>query len=314
MSNSLSLFGGGKIAIPQAKAMANALKNAAVVGASNQLPDGGVYINFSGKMGKYSIGPDAEDADPNELWLVNVYAFEAGYVCWKGGQPVAKRLRSIYEEPVAAPDPMEHGPFNPNLGEGWFNAKAMVMRSLDRGIQGYFGTNTKTALMQFSTVEAAVAERMDKQAPCFPVLLLKKEQFVAHGQKNWKPVLEIYGWLGIRQINALGEMAPEDVSAAVDDLIAQAADDFESGILDTTMMDPDHGMEADDEESGIPDAEVIAGEDAADNQTPEAQEPPAAPSRPTAARSAAAPAAAATRRPAAATPAAPAAPPRRRPL
>lgn len=294
-----ALFGGAPVALKNAANMASALRGAAQEAAGTQLPDGGVYVNFSGKMGKYNIGQDGEDADPNEVWLINVYSYEAGWVCWKGGQAVAKRFASIYGKPIDEPNLAEHGPFNAGNGEGWFRAKAFMMRSLDNGRQGYFATNTKSALREFAKVEGEIARRLEEGLPCWPIIQLKKEQFTAKGQKNWKPVLEVYGWLGMKQVQQLATMELAEISEQLDTLIAAAEDDEANGVADTTMSDPDaddfdYGAEdngGDPDESGIEDAETV--EEELDRQEAEEAEEAEEPAPPPAARRRPAPAAAA---------------------
>merc|ERR1711974_113343 len=95
MGTNLTLFAGGsnasKIALKGASKMAAALRGAAQDGGGGDLPEGGVYISFSGKNGAYSIGQEKDDADPNEIWLINIFEFQGGWMCWKGGAPVANR-------------------------------------------------------------------------------------------------------------------------------------------------------------------------------------------------------------------------------
>lgn len=269
MSN-LTLFKGGKqVSLKNASKMVNALKGAAAEGASTDLPDGGVYVSFSGKAGRYSIGQDKNDAQPDEIWLVNVLSFEGGWICWKGGSPVAKRMASIFEGQVQTPDFQEHGPFNVQAGEGWHAAKAFMMRSLDKGMQGYFSSNTKSAVREFAKVEGEIARRMEEQLPCWPIIQLHKEQFTAKGMKNYKPILTIVGWLGMTQVNELAAMSSNDeIIGAIDELIAEAADDERNGVPDTTLSGADGAGEADDEgeiiededEDDIEDAEVVEDE------------------------------------------------------
>lgn len=223
MSNDVTLFGGNtKISLGgDAKRMAGALKQSSDEGALNQLPDGGVYISFSGKMGTYSIGTEKEDADPEEIWLVNIYAFEKGWMCWKNSQPLAKRFASIYGEPIPTPDFNEHSPFKD--GEGWAQAKALTVRSIDRGMQGYYSTSTKSAVNEMAKLEGEVARRLEEGEPSWPLIHLKKEKFTAQGNTNSKPIFEIYGWLGDAQIEKMSGMGDiEEISEGIDDLIAEA--------------------------------------------------------------------------------------------
>lgn len=289
--NDLTLFGGNnKIALRNAKSMVSALKGAAAEGSGTDLPDGGVYVSFSGKMGRYSIGQDKQDANPDEIWLVNVLSFEAGWICWKGGSPAAKRMQSIFEGPAPTPDFSEHGPFNVAAGEGWHGAKAFMMRSLDRGMQGYFSTNTKSAVREFAKLEGEIARRLEEQLPCWPVVQLHKEQFTAKGQKNYKPVLTVVGWLGIAQVNHLATLGSnEEIADAIDDLLNEAAEDERNGVPDLTLGSDsgDDGAATadyvDDEDDGTEDAELVdddieigdEDEDEEPEQEPEPEPEPA---------------------------------------
>ncbi len=217
MSNELSLFSGGTD-IANIDEMADALETSASEGASSDLPDGGIYINFSGKRGVYTMGQDGDDADPGEMWLVNIGSIEEGYVCWKGGQPVAKRFASVYGPKLAAPDPAEHGPFDSARGEGWFSARAMMIRSVDRGIQGLFQTNTKSAVNEFAKLQRAIAAQMKAKEPRWAVIQLHKEGFVAQGQKNFKPIFHIVGWLSDDQLQEMSAM--EDLDDVAEFVVA----------------------------------------------------------------------------------------------
>jgi len=248
----LALFSGNKVSLDKrtTQAAAAALRDSAEQGrAGGDLPEGGVYVSFSGKLGVYQIGPDKEDADVNELWLINIYGFERGWMCWKGGQPVAKRFASIYSKPVATPDENEHGPFNSQRGEGWSIAKAITLKSIDKHRQGYFSTSTKSAVNKFSKIEAEVARRLEAGEPAWPVVFLSKEKFTAQGQTNYKPILKVYGWIGHPQVGQLAQLPAEEMADAIDALITEAADMAERGVL---AQDFDQVTEAgaDDEAAG----------------------------------------------------------------
>lgn len=274
MTTNLTLFTGNapKIALKGGgNAVAAALKNAATQNQGTDLPDGGVYISFSGKMGTYSIGTEKEDADPNEFWLVNIFEFQAGWMCWKGGSPVAKRLASIFGEPVETPDFKEHSPFNEKAGEGWQAAKAMMLRSLNRGIQGYYSTSTKSAVREFAKLEAEIARRLEEGLPCWPIINFGKTQFKAQGNTNWKPVLEVAGWVSMIQVQKMAELGDNDaVIDALDDLVSEANDMAERGIPDpTSQIGQDTGEDdADDaDDDGIEDADIVEeGDDADDGE------------------------------------------------
>lgn len=208
---------GKPVALANAQAMADALSNSAAQGQIGSAPDGSVYLNFTGKRGVYEFGKDKEDLDQSEIWLVNIASFEEGYVCWKGGKTVATRMANIYSgQHIAAPAHDEMGPFNTQQGEGWFPAKSMVIKSIEADDrQGYWKINSKSGVAVFADLQAQVAERLRAGRACWPLIRLGKEKFEAQGQKNYKPKIDVYGWLSQEAVSELAA----DPEADIDELI-----------------------------------------------------------------------------------------------
>jgi hypothetical protein len=209
---------GGTLSVANSAALASKIAES----AQND-PRGGAgdseYLNFSGKRGVYAMGPNQDSIDADEKWLVNVMSFEDGYVAWKGGQPAGNRMANIYSEVrIPAPDPDEGGPFDSNKGEGWFQAKAMTIKSLESGRQGYFKINSVSGVSALAQLQKEVAGRIGSGQPAWPVVQLDVERFESQGYKNYKPVFNIYGWIGDEQIAELAENEDADI----DDLIAAA--------------------------------------------------------------------------------------------
>ena len=96
MSNEVSVFGATG-AVDVSKLAAKAKANAAETqrgGGHN----GSDYLNFSGKLGIYTIGADKREIKPDELWLLDVTSFEAGLGVLEGrltkGKPHGEHLHS----------------------------------------------------------------------------------------------------------------------------------------------------------------------------------------------------------------------------
>ena len=53
------------------------------------------YMSFSGKTGKIKIGRDGRGIDDGELFVVAPTMFSTGYICWKGGRPLDKRMAML---------------------------------------------------------------------------------------------------------------------------------------------------------------------------------------------------------------------------
>lgn len=207
MSNNIALFSGRPLALKDREKMAAALMDS----ASDDPRAGGdsLYANFSGKRGVYEVGPDKYDLTDDELWLVDTSSFTTGWVCWKGGRPVAKRVVSIYAPPMAMPDLTEHGPFDSHRGEGWYQAKGFVARSLEDGTQIEFSTNSKSGVSSTAQLSGAVAEQITENLSSWPVIQFHRETFTAQGNKNHKPVFPVIGWVSDEVLAAVSEM--EDI-------------------------------------------------------------------------------------------------------
>lgn len=218
MSNEIVNSPFGKpVALANAQAMADALSNSAAQGQIGSAPDGSVYLNFTGKRGVYEFGKDKADLDDSEVWLVNIASFEEGFVCWKGGKTIATRMANIYSgQHIAAPAHDEMGPFNTQQGEGWFPAKSMVIKSIEEDDrQGYWKINSKSGVAVFADLQAQVAERLRAGRACWPLVRLGKEKFEAQGQKNYKPKLDVYGWLSQDAVTELAADPDADIDALV---------------------------------------------------------------------------------------------------
>ena len=207
MGNDVSVFG-GKVNVADVKGLAAKAKEAAQNNPRGGGPAGSDYLNFSGKKGIFTIGVDNRQIENDELWIVDVTSFEEGWICWKGGKPASTRLSNIYSGlPVMAPNPEDGGPFNQSKGEGWFQAKAMVLKSLEHDQQGYLKLNSISGVSSMAELIGAFADRAVSTEEVWPVIRLDVEEFEAQGFKNYKPVFDVVGWLTAEQLQEVAEGA-----------------------------------------------------------------------------------------------------------
>ena len=211
---------GGKVNVADMKNLAAKAQAAAQNNPRGGAPDGSDYLNFSGKRGVYTIGMDKRKIESDEPWVVDITSFEEGWVCWKGGQPASSRMANIYNGvPIEQPDPEELGPFDRQKGDGWFQAKGMVLKSLDEDQQGYFKINSVSGVSAMAELIGQFSERASAGEPCWPVLTLDVEEFEAQGFKNFKPVFNVLGWLDTDQVQTLDEYEGD-----IEDLFESAGD------------------------------------------------------------------------------------------
>lgn len=216
MSDLPTPFGNKPISLRGNSAVASALAEAAGNDPRGGAPDGSEYMNFSGKRGVYELGKDKADVSEDELWVVNVASFEEGWVCWKGGNTQTKRFANIYNgTPIPTPDFSEFGPFTKE-GDGWYQAKAFVLKSVDNDRQAYFSNNSKSGVSAIAGLQGEIADRLRAGQPYWPLVTLGKELFQAQGYKNHKPVFNIYGWLDDEAVTELAVNPEADVDELID--------------------------------------------------------------------------------------------------
>lgn len=204
---------GGRVGMVNSQQLAASMAASAKLDPRGAAADGVDYMNFSGKGGRYEVGKEKEDVDPAEVWLVNIGAFEDGWVCWKGGRSIATRLVPMGQE-VPAQNTDEHGPFTKD-GDGWYQAKSMTLRSIETGQQAYWKINSVSGVSVMASLQKDILARLTAGLACWPVVSLDKEKFQANGYTNWKPILKIVGWLDDTNVEKLGEVF-EDEEAQID--------------------------------------------------------------------------------------------------
>ncbi len=206
MSNDVAPVFGGKVDIADMKSLAAKAQESAQNNPRGGAPNGSDYMNFSGKRGIFTIGQDKRRIEDDEVWVVDVTSFEEGWVCWKGGQSPSSRMSNIYTGvPVDQPDPEELGPFDRAKGDGWYQGKAMVLKSCDENQQGYFKINSVSGVSAMAELIGKFSERAQAGLPCWPVITLGIEEFESQGFKNFKPVFDVLAWLDNDQLAALAD-------------------------------------------------------------------------------------------------------------
>jgi hypothetical protein len=196
MSNEIAPFGGGKVALMDDKALLEQMQEDADFGARS----GDVsYMSFSGKKGRYEIGVDKRAPDDDEPFLVAVPLFKTGYICWRGGKPISKRMAGMREPKIVQPDPDELGPFDRD-GDGWFAARSIGARSLANGEEIEFTINSKSGVAVMADLHRDILERLSAGEDPWPVVTFSMEEFEAKGYKNYKPIINVVKWLPTEEI------------------------------------------------------------------------------------------------------------------
>lgn len=199
------------------KQAAAALRDSAEDGATGGGGDR-VFLSFSGKMGRYSIGRDKVEPDSETVYLVEPLAAIAGWTCWKGGKPVGKHSWSVYEpnKTVHEDDLKDYGPYNERNGEGWAPMRGIGLLDLfDPDQQIEFSLNSISGRNEFRDLNVEIADMLEGDETLVPLVTLGMKPFEAQGSTNFKPVIKVEAWVSRSEVAAY--LADED--ATVDDLI-----------------------------------------------------------------------------------------------
>lgn len=196
MGNDITPFGGGKVALIDDKELLEFMQEDADFGArSGDLS----YMSFSGKRGRYSIGVDGREPASDEPFLIALPLFKKGYICWKDGKPISKRMAGQREPKVMQPAPDELGPFDKD-DEGWFAARSIGARSLLNGEEIEFTTNSKSGVATLAELHREILEALSAGEPPWPIVNFGMEEFASKGYKNFKPTVDIVKWLSTDDI------------------------------------------------------------------------------------------------------------------
>lgn len=174
------------------------------IGSGSQ--QGVTYVNFSGKLGRYNVGKNKEDMDPDRLFFMDFRLAIKGWNCWKGSKPIDKhRWRAIDRSKAVHEHELEdHSPYNDKKGEGWRPMAGFWAKALDGDETTYeFTTDSTSGRNSVEDLFVATIDRLKKKEPFFPVFAFECEEFTAQDSTNWKPVFTVAGWLTEDQIAAV---------------------------------------------------------------------------------------------------------------
>ncbi len=179
-------------------ALANALVDAAD-DASSGGSSGVDYLSFSGKTGRYSLGRNQDEIDPDQLYLVEPHTFIGGWVCWKNSKPIDRIEWPVMEaadQRVKKGDLEEHGPYRENAGEGWQQLLGFGLIGMDAVFsQVKFSSTSKSGRNSIGDLMKEIGIRSASAEPDMPLIYFGETSFESNGQTNYKPVLSVEAWV-----------------------------------------------------------------------------------------------------------------------
>ena len=178
-----------------ANALSEAADEATTAGGGGSVD----YLSFSGKTGRYSLGRDQADIDPDQLYLVEPKTFVGGWVCWKNSKPIDRIEWSVLkakEQAIALEDLEDHGPYRESAGEGWQQLLGFGLISC-AAVQSQvkFSSTSKSGRNSIGDLMKEIGSRAASEEPSLPLIYFDSTTFESNGQTNYKPVLAVEAWV-----------------------------------------------------------------------------------------------------------------------
>lgn len=183
------------------KALA-ATKNAVGVTAG-----GKQFLKLAKNDGAWIYGQKDTAVEEGSLWAINPMTLQTGFVAWKGGRPVGKRMGSIFNPPITLDE-------CPDVGAKWDEAVAFDLTCIsgeDVGVVCEYSANSYGGRKAFTDLMDALMKQSSMEPDkIVPVVELVSDEY-EHREygTTYNPVFEIKSWATMAQEDAPEEPAEE---------------------------------------------------------------------------------------------------------
>lgn len=198
-------------------------KNAVGVEAGNKQ-----FLKLVKNGGYWVYGQKDTEVEEGSLWAINPMSLMTGFVAWKGGQPVGKRMGSIFNPPIARSD-------LDDVGAKWDEAVSFDLVCIsgeDVGTECQYNANSYGGRKAFTDLMDALMKQSGIDADkIVPVVEMTSDSY-EHKEygTTFNPVFEIKSW------SSMAAGAPAADGDGGDD--EGAGDDTKQVPAQTSAKDP----------------------------------------------------------------------------
>ena len=197
MSTELTAWLENDANLPSTKDMGTALVDA---GRANSNGSGVEFLSFNGKFGRWTIGKDKNEIDPEDLFVVEPSTFTEGWTFWlenkvpQGGtvEWLALKRRTAAVLETELDDPSNGARLGD--GDGWKASAGFSCMTVE-GRPYKFANNSKSGVGAVAALMDECGQRALAEEPELPILTLGQVTFQSHGQPNFKPVFKVESWV-----------------------------------------------------------------------------------------------------------------------
>jgi hypothetical protein len=205
MANDVITFSGAKL---PAKGLAHFKKALQVTSDVAKIEGGIPFLRLVKGSGLFVYGPNDIEVEEGSLWAINPLSMQIGFIAWKSGKPVGKRMKPILEgNPLTRADLTE-------VGADWdenVSFRLVCIHGEDKGTEVEYQANSYGGRKAFSDLIEAFKAQVDTDPDhIVPVVDLISTSYT-HSEfgKVHNPVFEIKKWMAMDAGAAEAEPAGE---------------------------------------------------------------------------------------------------------
>ncbi len=173
------------------KALATTKNAVGVAGGGKQ------YLKLLKNGGYWVYGQKDTEVEEGSLWAINPMSLQTGFVAWKGGQPVGKRMGSIFNAPITRDELTD-------VGAKWDEAVSFELvctSGEDVGVECEYNANSYGGRKAFTDLMDALMKQSAIDADkIVPIVEMSADEYT-HKEYGltYNPVFNIKDWGSMSQ-------------------------------------------------------------------------------------------------------------------
>jgi hypothetical protein len=152
------------------------------------------FLRLTKGTGEWVYGAQNTDVEDNSLWAVNPSSFMVGFIAWKGGRPVGKKMRPISATPVTIDE-------LPDVGADWdvnvgFSLQCVYGEDKDTVVE--YTANSYGGKKAYNDLLTALFKQAEVDELNIVAIVELKSDFYIHPEwgKTYNPIFEVKKWVG----------------------------------------------------------------------------------------------------------------------
>lgn len=153
-----------------------------------------LFLRLTKGTGEWVYGPQNTEVEENSLWAINPTSFMTGYIAWKGGRPVGKRMK-----PINDPNPVRLEEL-PDVQAEWgvnVSFQLQCVHGEDRDTVVEYAANTYGGKTAFRELMLTMhRQSQEDPANLVPIVELMSD-FYIHSEwgRTYNPIFKIKRWV-----------------------------------------------------------------------------------------------------------------------